>query len=346
MKNKIKLVVWGDHWHPLFQSSLEFILANKMSSVEVCAIITSPLEKNRTGWSRPVLSKKDLFRRAIKRIYSSLKPKDKSFLGKWGTIEQQLKQRQIPQYSPTKSELTTSDFTSLLKNLKADLFLFVAYTEYVPPKIFNIAPVSLNIHPSLLPHYRGSHPIVWALKNGETTIGVTSFKMHEELDAGDIFEARSFVISDDQSFDSIIEQACVETKTLVENIITCASNDTLKFHSQDHTLATRYYPPTESDYKVNWNTWHASRFFWTDKISPGSIWTIVNGNRVVLTHIKKQPGAAGVPGKILKFENGSVYLATAEGTISVAKIESGVCLRTNAQRVLKRLGFSVGDVLQ
>jgi methionyl-tRNA formyltransferase len=77
-------------------------------------------------------------------------------------------------------------FIEVLKNFNADLQIVVAF-RMMPEAVWNMPPMgTINVHGSLLPHYRGAAPINWAIINGEKETGVTTFKLKHEIDTGDI----------------------------------------------------------------------------------------------------------------------------------------------------------------
>ena len=80
-----------------------------------------------------------------------------------------------------------SEIINKIKNLNPDLVCVVAYGKILPKEILEIPKYgSINVHPSLLPKYRGSAPIQWAILNGDKKTGVTIMYLNEEMDAGDI----------------------------------------------------------------------------------------------------------------------------------------------------------------
>lgn len=90
----------------------------------------------------------------------------------------------LPLLQPDK--LKSEDFIQALKDLKADLQIVVAF-RMLPEVVWNMPPLgTFNLHASLLPKYRGAAPINWAIINGETETGVTTFKLKHEIDTGNI----------------------------------------------------------------------------------------------------------------------------------------------------------------
>ena len=106
---------------------------------------------------------------------------------------QQLQQSAVKKYALEKGltilqpeKLKDEAFINELKELKADLQIVVAF-RMLPEVVWNMPPLgTYNLHGSLLPKYRGAAPINWAVINGETESGVTSFKLKHEIDTGNM----------------------------------------------------------------------------------------------------------------------------------------------------------------
>ncbi len=96
-------------------------------------------------------------------------------------------------------KLKNPEFLEALKALKADLQIVVAF-RMLPEVVWNMPPMgSVNLHGSLLPQYRGAAPINWAVINGEKETGVTTFKLKQEIDTGDILLQESFAIGENDT---------------------------------------------------------------------------------------------------------------------------------------------------
>lgn len=96
-------------------------------------------------------------------------------------------------------KLKNPEFISELKSLNADLQIIVAF-RMLPEVVWSMPPMgSVNLHGSLLPQYRGAAPINWAVINGETETGVTTFKLKHEIDTGDILLQQSFPIGENET---------------------------------------------------------------------------------------------------------------------------------------------------
>lgn len=87
-----------------------------------------------------------------------------------------------------------------IKNMNPDIICVVAYGRILPKEILSIPKYGcINVHPSLLPKYRGSAPIQWAILNGDKKTGVTTMYLDEEMDAGDIILKEEVIIEDNET---------------------------------------------------------------------------------------------------------------------------------------------------
>ena len=114
----------------------------------------------------------------------------------------------IPVLQPTK--LRAPEFVESLREVGADLFVVVAFT--ILPKVLLALPRlgSINLHPSLLPKYRGAAPINWAIINGERGTGITTFLLSGRVDAGDVLIQERVDIGDEETAGELYERLKVQ----------------------------------------------------------------------------------------------------------------------------------------
>lgn len=99
----------------------------------------------------------------------------------------------VPVLQPAK--LRDEGFIAELRKYPADAYVIVAYGKIIPREIFDHPPLkTINLHPSLLPKYRGAAPVEWALMRGETVTGITVQLINERLDAGDILAQKTIAV--------------------------------------------------------------------------------------------------------------------------------------------------------
>ena len=157
----------------------------------------------------------------------------------------------LPVLQPEK--LKDENFINQLKSFKADLFVIVAF-RILPKEVFTIPPKgSFNLHASLLPKYRGAAPIHWAIIKGEKETGVTTFKLEEKVDTGNIYLQKRIAILDEDNLGTVHDklsdlgaEAVLETVNMIEkgdyNLI-----------AQNNAEATPAPKITKETGKINWN---------------------------------------------------------------------------------------------
>ncbi len=145
----------------------------------------------------------------------------------------------IPVYQPDKIRL--EEHAKILKDLKPDLMITVAFGQILSKENLESARLGcINVHGSLLPKYRGSSPIQWAVINGEKETGVTTMFTDIGVDCGDIILKKSVEIGENETagelFDRLSDlgaEVLIETLELVEK-------DRLVRTPQDHSKATHF----------------------------------------------------------------------------------------------------------
>jgi len=119
---------------------------------------------------------------------------------------QQLHQSSVKQFAIEKqlnilqpANLKEEGFLQELRSMQADLFVVVAF-RMLPEMVWSMPPFgTINLHASLLPQYRGAAPINWAIINGETKTGVTTFFIEKEIDTGKVIDQASVEITEDMN---------------------------------------------------------------------------------------------------------------------------------------------------
>ncbi len=123
----------------------------------------------------------------------------------------------LPVLQPT--NLKDTDFQAELQALKADLFVVVAF-RMLPEAVWNMPPKgTINLHASLLPQYRGAAPINWAIMNGETETGVTTFFIEKEIDTGMVIERVAIPIGENETAGELHDRLMFLGKELVQKSV-------------------------------------------------------------------------------------------------------------------------------
>lgn len=167
------------------------------------------------------------------------KPRGRQLLSTRSPVSQWMAQHnpQIPVHEPSK--VSTPLFAELLRSYQPDLFIVIAYGEILKPEILAIpCRGSINLHPSLLPKYRGASPIHFTLLNGDEEGGVSIIAMSERMDGGDILAQRSLPIDPEMNFQTLEERLCQMGGELLLELLEHYQQGPVSSTPQDERLAT------------------------------------------------------------------------------------------------------------
>ncbi|MES2761046.1 MAG: methionyl-tRNA formyltransferase [Bacteroidota bacterium] len=173
---------------------------------------------------------------------------------------QQLQQSAVKKYALEKGltilqpdKLKSEEFIEELKKLNADLQIVVAF-RMLPEVVWNMPPLgTYNLHGSLLPKYRGAAPINWAIINGETESGVTSFKLKHEIDTGNmLFQAKAPISKTTTAGELHDALMHVGAELILKTVKAIESGD-YELKPQDDTQSIHAPKLFKETCKINWN---------------------------------------------------------------------------------------------
>lgn len=146
------------------------------------------------------------------------KPKNRGHKLAFSPVKEYALSQNLPVYQPLK--LRDGTALALVQELHPELIVVAAYGRILPEDILNMPPYgSINVHSSILPKYRGSAPINWAVLNGEKVTGVTIMYMAAELDAGDIIRVAETPIDPDEDAQTLTARlALLGADALVQTV--------------------------------------------------------------------------------------------------------------------------------
>lgn len=160
----------------------------------------------------------------------------------------------LPVLQPT--NMKNPAFIEELRSYEADIQVVVAF-RMMPQVVWDMPPMgTVNVHGSLLPQYRGAAPINWAIINGETETGVTTFRLKHEIDTGNILLQKKVEIGADDNVGLIYEKLMNEGATLlVETIKGLAADSLQEIPQNDIPTAELKHAPKifKEDTRIDWN---------------------------------------------------------------------------------------------
>jgi methionyl-tRNA formyltransferase len=157
----------------------------------------------------------------------------------------------IPVLQP--ASLKEPSFLDGIGAFEADAFVVVAYGSLIPRSVFDRPRFgTLNLHPSLLPLYRGAAPIQWCLINGETETGITVQLINEKLDAGDIVVQEKVPVEPDTTAGDLLEMASASGAGLIGRALDLLASGAAPVR-QDDSRATYCGKIDRDTAIIDWN---------------------------------------------------------------------------------------------
>jgi methionyl-tRNA formyltransferase len=158
----------------------------------------------------------------------------------------------VPILQPEKA--SEEPFLAQLAALKADLFVVVVYGQILPQKLLDIPPLgAINVHPSLLPKFRGAAPVHRTLQAGETETGVSIQRIVKQLDAGDVVAVVKTPIPPDMTWGELEKKLNDLSKPLLLQVIREYEKQPPRGHPQDHALATYAHKFEPDELEIHWD---------------------------------------------------------------------------------------------
>lgn len=157
----------------------------------------------------------------------------------------------IPVYQP--SDANALEFVGMLRELRPELILSFTYRQVLSREVLEIpARGAMNLHPSLLPKYRGRCPANWVLINGEEKTGVTLHYMEERVDSGDMVGQREVEISPDDTIRSLYDKLTQASVELLRDTLPKIGTGELERIPQREEEATYFGGRRPEDGRIDW----------------------------------------------------------------------------------------------
>ncbi len=158
----------------------------------------------------------------------------------------------IPVYQPAR--IREPEWAEKLQELRPDFIVVVAFGQIIPEEILSIPPGGcINVHASLLPKYRGAAPIQWAVINGERESGVTTMRMDEGLDTGDMIMRESVTLAPKETGGSLFDKLSAVGASLLLRTLDAICDGTAQYERQPEESPTPYAAMlTRKDGRIDW----------------------------------------------------------------------------------------------
>ena len=259
-------------------------------------------------------------------------------------VKQLAQQHDIPVYQPRTLRDGSSD--ALIEQLAPDIIVVVAYGCIIPPQLLHTAKYGcINLHVSLLPKYRGSAPIQWAVLNGDAETGVSIMQLDEGLDTGDVLMVEPVAIDPEETSGELFDRvSAVGAKTLVDALAKIEVGQ-LTPVPQDHSKATLAPPLSKDTARFAFTEDAAHIHNWVRGMNPWpTAWFEQDGKRIKVSECRlaENPQNAA-PGTVLALK--PLTVAAQNGAVALLSVtpEGGKPMAGTAWAAGRRL--KTGDCL-
>ena len=227
----------------------------------------------------------------------------------------------------------------IIRELECDIIAVVAYGRILPREMLDLPPMGcVNIHASLLPKYRGAAPAQWAILNGEVEAGVTSMRISEEIDAGDIYSSLKTSIGSDETAGDLLDRLSSMGAELLSQTIDDISRGTAVSRPQLHSEAT-YAPPLNKEMSLI--DWSDTAINIKRKVRGLNPWPVATAelNRVFFKvfSVDISEGKPGdyKPGEVISYGRSGIEVACSDAAIIINELQAAGGKRMPAAEYLK-----------
>ena len=235
-----------------------------------------------------------------------------------------------------------------LTAIAPDAIIVVAYGRIIPKWMLDLPRYgNINLHGSLLPKYRGAAPIQWAIARGETVTGVTTMRLDEGLDTGDMLLSREVPIGVADTAENLYPTLSQIGAEVMIQTLQGLESGSIQPEKQDHSAASLAPILTRDDGKINFEL-SAKEIYdrWRGFQPWPGAWTLVEGKKLLVSKmVPAHVGAAAAPG-VVSVEQGQLFAGCGEGTwISLEEVQLEGKKRMPAEDFLRGFPLKSGDRL-
>ncbi len=229
----------------------------------------------------------------------------------------------IPVLQPEK--LKNPDFLAELRSYQADLQVVVAF-RMLPEVVWNMPPKgTFNLHASLLPQYRGAAPINWAIINGETQTGVTTFFLEHEIDTGKIIFQETEPIHPDDTVGTLYERLMHKGAELTVRTVKAVEEGNYPQIPQPMVETLKTAPKIfKETCEINWHQPSEKVRNFVRGLSPyPTAWTTLNGKicKVFKTSVVNEKTSTNNNTPFLTDNKTYLHFKTSDGWISIEELQ-------------------------
>ena len=223
--------------------------------------------------------------------------------------------------------INSDEFITTLQKYNCDLFVSMSFNQIFKTKIINLAKYkAINCHAGKLPFYRGRNILNWVLINDEKEFGITVHYIDDGIDTGDIILQKSYQISDEDTYKTLLERAYVGCANVLYEAILMFKEGPVKAKKQNEIHPIGFYcsKRNKDDEILNWNQTSRDVFNFVRAISsPGPLArTFIKEKEMKITkveYIENAPIYKSTIGVIINVKSDGFMVKTQDSFIKVTE---------------------------
>ncbi len=251
------------------------------------------------------------------------KPKDRGMKLSQNPVKETALLHGTPVFQPT--TLRDGSAAEIIRGLKPDIIVVVAYGKIVPKDILSIPPKEcINVHASLLPKYRGSAPIQWSILNGDKVTGITTIYLDEKMDTGDIILKRELPIGEYETSGELFERLKFVGADVLSETLKAIENGTSARIKQNEEEAVYVRMLTKDDSPIDWSLSSEQIINKIRGLKPWPMATAVFGGNLMKIHAALKTGKASnkPAGEIVSTGKEGIEVSCGDGkTIMITELQ-------------------------
>ena len=269
------------------------------------------------------------------------KPKGRSKELVFSPVKEEAVKLGIEVLQPEKAR--DEEFVEKLRAYGADIFVVVAFGQLLPKSIIDMPRLGcVNVHASLLPEYRGASPIQWAVIDGREYSGVTTMKMDEGLDTGDMILKTEIPIAEDETGESLHDKLAEAGAALCVKTLHAIENKTAVFEKQPESPTAYAKMLTKDLGNIDWaksavqierlvrglNSWPSAYTHRDGKVM--KIWKALAKPQEECAeqtelgseeHTAQKTGKNAMPGTVVSVAKDSFCIQTGDGVLRILEVQ-------------------------
>ncbi len=217
-------------------------------------------------------------------------------------------------------------FLEELRSFDADIYTVVAYGSLIPRSVFDHPPLkTINLHPSLLPKYRGAAPVQWALIRGERETGITVQLINEKLDAGDIVVQERLALDGTMTAADVMEIVSASGAELIDRAIRTLASGSAVPLKQDESQATHCGKIDRDVAMIDWTRSAEEIHNLVRGLNPKPVaFATFRGESIKIWKTSLPEGDIPVPaapGSVVRFQKKRLIAGTGGGSVEILSLQ-------------------------